>query len=54
VAAGAAGLQNGVWVLPRSAGHAELFQQLICAEPEHSASDSDNNHDDDHDGVEQT
>lgn len=27
-AAGAAGLQNGVWVLPRTAGHAELFGQL--------------------------
>jgi hypothetical protein len=27
-AAGAAGLQNGVWALPRTAGHVALFEQL--------------------------
>jgi hypothetical protein len=29
-AAGAAGLQNGVWVLPGAAGHKELFGQLAA------------------------
>ena len=32
---------------------ADLLRQFIDTEPEHSASDHDDNQDDDHDGVEQ-
>ena len=32
---------------------ADLLRQFIGTEPEHSASDRDDNQDDDHDGVEQ-
>jgi len=32
---------------------ADLLRQFIGTEPEHSASDHDDNQDDDHDGVEQ-